>query len=68
MKKIMLCGRPAGCCPSIQEDTKKDVIHIVDGDQKITLNKKHIRKLTKYLNKRNKKSVCRCKCASCRMS
>jgi len=45
MKKIVLCGRPAGCCPSIQEDKEKEVIHIVDGDQKITLNKEHQQKL-----------------------
>lgn len=50
MKTIMLCGNPR-CCPSIKEDKEKDVIHIVDGDQKITLNKEHQQKLAEYLCK-----------------
>jgi len=52
MKTIMLCGRPAGCCPKIEEDTEKDIMYIVEDDQRIGLNKEHVRKLTKYLNKR----------------
>lgn len=53
MKKIMLCGNPnGGCCPSIEEDRKKGVTHIIDGDQKITFNKLQIQKLTEYLNAR----------------
>lgn len=52
MKTINLCGNPR-CCPSIKEDTKKDVIHIVDGKQKITLNREHQQKLAKYLCSRN---------------
>ena len=48
MKTINLCGNPK-CCPSVKEDTKKDVIHIVDGKQKITLNREHQQKLAKYL-------------------
>lgn len=52
MKTIMLCGRPQGCCPSVKEDTKNGIMYIVDGDQKIGLNKEHVQKLTEYLNKR----------------
>jgi len=53
MKTINLCGRPAGCCPSIQEDKKTGIMYIVDGDQKIALNKEHRQKLAVYLNGRS---------------
>jgi len=52
MKTIILCGRPAGCCPRIEEDVENNILYIVDGDQKIGLNKEHVRKLREYLNKR----------------
>lgn len=52
MKKIMLCGRPAGCCPHVEEDRKKGVMYIVDGDQKIAFDKMQTQKLTEYLNAR----------------
>jgi len=52
MKQVMLCGRPAGCCPSIKEDTKNGIMYIVDGEQKIAFNKEEVKNLTNYLNKR----------------
>jgi len=49
MKTISLCGRPAGCCPSIKEDIENGIMYIVDGDQKIAFTKEQRQKLTEYL-------------------
>jgi len=52
LKKIMLCGKDIGCCPSLEVDEKNSVLHIVDGEQRIILSKEHLQRLAKYLYKR----------------
>ena len=68
MKKIMLCGRPAGCCPSIEEGEKGKGITILDEEvhQKIIFTEEQTQKLAEYLCKNGYCKEACCKDGCCK--
>ena len=58
--KTLLCGRPGGCCPSIEKDKETGITYITDGNQKIGFTTEQLKKLHKYLNENMG-----CQCKSC---
>ena len=59
-KEIMLCQKPAGCCPILKKKGRK--YSISDKGQEVLLTKEESKTLCRELCKLNCKNTCNCGC------